>query len=144
MLVSSPLDFSVLRPFLEEVLSSVMPPVQSQTEPFLGGSCQSTCQFKQLPGRRQFRIVGEVSVYYHHLVELTYLHGEWPKGLRKSTQAVTDYAVNNVSLSTKSFPSRLSVNCLSFSGLRSSSLPGLSVHCTISALSLMTRCSFSP
>ena len=47
-------------------------------------------------------------------------------------------------LSAKSFPNGLSANRLSFSDLRSSSLSAMSVHCMISVLSLMTRCSFRP
>ena len=98
MLVSSPRDSTVLHPFLEEVPPSVMPPVQIQAELLLAGSCHSTCQLKQFPCCRQFRIDGEVSAYNHHLVELAHLDGVWPEGLKKSTNAVTEYAMDDKSI----------------------------------------------
>ena len=97
--------YLVLCPFPEEVPPSVMPPVQVLTELLLAGPCHSTCQFKQFSGRRQFRIAGEVSAYYHHLVELTHLHGVWPEGLKKATHAVTDYAIDDKSILPELFNS---------------------------------------
>ena len=75
-----------------------MPPVQIQAELLLAGSYQPTCQFKQFPCCRQFRIVGKVSAYYHHLVELAHLDGVWPEGLKKPTHAATDYAIDDKSI----------------------------------------------
>ena len=91
--------------FCVRSLTSVMPLVQVLAELLLAGSCHSTCQFKQFSGRRQFRIVGEVSAYYHHLVELAHLHGIWPEGLKKPTHAVTDYAIDDESILPEPFNS---------------------------------------
>ena len=77
---------------------SVMPPVQIQAELLLVGPGHSTCQFKQFTCRRQFWIVGEVSAYYHHLVELAHLDGVWSEGLKKPAYAVTDNAIDNKSI----------------------------------------------
>ena len=98
MLVSGPVDSTVLRPFLEEVPPSVIPSVQILAELLLAGSCHSTCQFKQFPCCRQFRIVGEVSAYYHHLVELAHLDGIAGQDVKKSTHAVTDDAIDDKSI----------------------------------------------
>ena len=60
-----------------------------------------------------------------------------------STKRVSNSSRLMYPLSAKSFPKSLCVKSLSFKGSRSSTFPGVSVHCMISPRSLMTMCSFA-
>ena len=108
--------------------------VCSMLQTFLSSSLTVSMRALFLSSILSYRFISEFFMFFLSLVTRCI----------SSTKSVSKSSWLMYPLSANIFPKSLLVKSLSFKGSRSSTFPGVSVHCSISPRSFMTMCSLKP